>query len=659
MATNELSIGNDINKRQTINLVNLTLTVSKRKILFIFDNVKNADDIKELIINLPNNVQTIITTKNTTLKHNFEFGNESNLEMKPFNKTECIEYIIKWNKKRRFNQFEAEKIIDLIKRNKKEISIFLLAKVMELLQTKSWTIERFEKKMEYEMTEAKAAEYILKELIDTSPNGWKLLQHCIYLDENFISMDMLEEILTKVPNNTLDIDEAKAALEELSLVNQIQLENGKESMFGIKIHSIIKDTIEIYIRKEENNEQMKILDNVIDAVNKKMPEIDEMPNQNGDWDTAEIYYRHAHKLINLKLEQEFQSNEKLADLYSKIAKYEQYKLCNLENLIKYHTNNLKILKNIHKGNNLDVARSLGNVGYSYSKLENPDEGLKYSTQALEMYRALYEGYHKDVAKSLCDVGYNYNRLKESKQALECFIEALKIYTHVYHQYNHPDVALSLNSISVTYNKLGDEQNGLENYKEGLEYSTQALKTCQSFKDKHPHVLAKVLASVGTSYNKLGDAHNGLKYSEQALEYYKQALEYTEKALKVYQDLYKDNHPHVARLLGDVGYSYNKLGDAHNGLKYSEQALEMYTNLYKNNHFDIAKSLGRVGYSYDKLGDLQKALKYYEQALEIYQHLYKGNDKRVVKSLMTVAFCYKKLGNVQKFQELKEQAERNS
>ncbi|CAF1550469.1 unnamed protein product [Didymodactylos carnosus] len=161
MATNELSIGNDINKRQTINLVNLTLTVSKRKILFIFDNVKNADDIKELIINLPNNVQTIITTKNTTLKHNFEFGNESNLEMKPFNKTECIEYIIKWNKKRRFNQFEAEKIIDLIKRNKKEISIFLLAKVMELLQTKSWTIERFEKKMEYEMTEAKAAEYIL------------------------------------------------------------------------------------------------------------------------------------------------------------------------------------------------------------------------------------------------------------------------------------------------------------------------------------------------------------------------------------------------------------------------------------------------------------------------------------------------------------------
>ncbi|CAF0793897.1 unnamed protein product [Didymodactylos carnosus] len=92
MATKELRIGNE-ERQIIINLVNGRLDVLGLNILFIFDNAKVADDINDLIINLPNNVQTIITTKNNNLKDNFEFRNESNLEMKPFNKSECIEYI--------------------------------------------------------------------------------------------------------------------------------------------------------------------------------------------------------------------------------------------------------------------------------------------------------------------------------------------------------------------------------------------------------------------------------------------------------------------------------------------------------------------------------------------------------------------------------------
>ncbi|CAF1235330.1 unnamed protein product [Didymodactylos carnosus] len=94
LATQELRIGNEINERQIIiNLVNSRLQILGLNILFVFDNAKDADDINELIINLPRNVQTIITTKNNNLKDNFKFGNGSNLEMKPFNKGECIEYI--------------------------------------------------------------------------------------------------------------------------------------------------------------------------------------------------------------------------------------------------------------------------------------------------------------------------------------------------------------------------------------------------------------------------------------------------------------------------------------------------------------------------------------------------------------------------------------
>ncbi|CAF1449612.1 unnamed protein product [Didymodactylos carnosus] len=105
MVTKELR--NDINERQIIiNLVN-----SRLEILFIFDNAKCADDNNELIINLPTNVQTVITTKNNNFEDEFEFGNESNLEMKPFNKSECIEYMKRLDKKRTFNQFQAENLL--------------------------------------------------------------------------------------------------------------------------------------------------------------------------------------------------------------------------------------------------------------------------------------------------------------------------------------------------------------------------------------------------------------------------------------------------------------------------------------------------------------------------------------------------------------------
>ncbi|CAF1435458.1 unnamed protein product [Didymodactylos carnosus] len=284
-----------------------SLEILELNILFIFDNAKDADNISELIINLPNNVRTIITIKNNNLKDNFKFGNESNLEMKPLTRSECIEYIQNVDKKRKFNQFQAEKLIDLIKTNEKEVYSF------------------------------------------------KLSKHCIYLDENFISIDILKEILTEEKsNNEIDIDKEKQALEDLSL-------------------------------------KTKLLEKLVKAVDNKMSEIHDMPN--GDWTKAEIYYRHAYKLINMNLPQEIQDNENLATLYLKIAKYDENIIYNFDNLIKYYENNSKIIKTLYDGSHPDVARSLNNVGSTYHKLGDAQKGLQYRVEALEMFRDLYKGSH--------------------------------------------------------------------------------------------------------------------------------------------------------------------------------------------------------------------------------------------------------------------------
>ncbi|CAF1541169.1 unnamed protein product, partial [Didymodactylos carnosus] len=205
----------------------------------------------------------------------------------------------------------------------------------------------------------------------------------------FYKHDILKEILSKEKsNNEIDIDNEKEALEDLSLVNQIQLENEKEPVIGMKIHSIIKDIIEKYIDKETNTEKCiqnkKILEKLAKVVDLKMPEIDDLPYD--DWNKSEIYYKNAHKLINLNLVQEIKDNENLAHLHLKIALYDENKLCSFENLIKYYENNLKISKTLYEGSHPDVASSLNNVGSSYDKLGVAQKRLEYRVPALEMHR---------------------------------------------------------------------------------------------------------------------------------------------------------------------------------------------------------------------------------------------------------------------------------
>ncbi|CAF1289911.1 unnamed protein product, partial [Didymodactylos carnosus] len=653
MAIYELRIGKEISEKQIIiNLVNSKLELLELNVLFVFDDAKDADDINELIINLPNNVQTIITTKNNYLKDNFASGNESNLDMKPFNKTECCEYITKSDKKRTFNQSQAEELFDLIKTNEKEeVHPFKLSKVITLLQKQSWSIQDYKTEIK-EHGEINAEEYLLKELINESSNGWKLLQHCVFLDENFISIDILKEILIEQENNSnkIDIDKEKEPLEELSLVNQIELKNEKESVIGIKLHSIIKDTIEKYMDKENNIEKcikkVKILEKLINVINNKMPEIDNMPND--DWNKAEIYYRHTHKLINLKLVQEINDIKNLGNLYSKIANYEQYKLCNFKNLIKYHKNKWEILKALYDGDHPDVASSLEKLGYCYNKSGDAETGLEYCEQALKMrrnvYRDSHEGCHEDVARSLNGVGFAYIKLQDEQKALKNFEQALKMYQDLYKD-NHPGVAESLNNVNMACNKLGDKENqkSKKNFKRSQEYferskeyferasecSKRGLEICQHlYKGNHPDV-AKLLSSVGFSFSKLGHAYIKLNCYKQALDHYQQALKYSEEALKMYQDLYKGNHPDVANLLFSVGFNYKRLGDVEGDVKVEcyrqalemhHQSLKMYQNLYKGDHYDIAKTLEQLGFCYAASGDAQNGTEYCKQAKEMFHVL---------------------------------------
>ena len=97
----EFNIDVDTQQRNVImQLINNKLSTITAKILFVFDNVDNYDDIKEYLINLPHNVQTIITTRQPILvvaKPHIAIEEFSNMKAKLYLKNSLPNRVISEN----------------------------------------------------------------------------------------------------------------------------------------------------------------------------------------------------------------------------------------------------------------------------------------------------------------------------------------------------------------------------------------------------------------------------------------------------------------------------------------------------------------------------------------------------------------------------------
>ena len=71
----------------------------------------------------------------------------------------------------------------------------------------------------------------------------------------------------------------------------------------------------------------------------------------------------------------------------------------------------------------------------------------------------------------------------------------------------------------------------------------------------------------------------------------------------------DDKVQIAKIVNNLGLSYKNAGDTDKALDYSQQALKMYTEIYGENHDLVAKALSNVGLVFKKKGDIDKAIEY--------------------------------------------------
>ncbi|MBA8667555.1 tetratricopeptide repeat protein [Holosporaceae bacterium 'Namur'] len=649
---------NDMSSNQVINSINSKLKISHQKIIFVFDNVENREDIEVYIQALEANFEAVITTKDRTLLNSNGF---KPIKLEVFNNQEAKKYLIKTLSDRG----EKEELDELIQAVG-TIPYHLKAAANYLNNNGLCTIKEYIALHKAALEKDSGLEEIdpvlgvlFKDLKDKNPEALKLLAYCSYLDPDYIPKDLLKDLTQ---------DNLQALVNNLISLSLIEVTTDAG---GVSIHREVQKFTQLYITKLTNfNEQNKLLEKLITIMDQKFPWVDNMPDHS--WETSKVYANHAIKLV------EHSNKLKSAELALVLGKLSDYFLhieLKYEVSLEYDKQALEIRKSLYKDNHPDIASSLYSLGIGHTNLGEHEKALEYDKQAFEMRKTLYKGNHPHIANSLHSLGISYDHLGDNKEALKYHKQAFEMRKALY-KGNHPHIANSLHSLGISYDRLGDN-------KEALKYHKQAFEMRKAlYKGNHPHI-ASSLNSLGSSYERLGDNKEALEYGKQALEMRKalyqgnhpdiatslynlgvcherlgdnkEALEYYKQAFEMRKTLYKGNHPNIANSLYSLGISYDRFSDNKEALKYHKQAFEMRKALYKGNHPHIASSLNSLGISYERLGDNKEALEYGKQAFEMRKALYQGNHPDVASSLYSLGIRHTNLGEHEKALKYHKQA----
>ncbi|XP_035673150.1 uncharacterized protein LOC118413728 [Branchiostoma floridae] len=279
-----------------------------------------------------------------------------------------------------------------------------------------------------------------------------------------------------------------------------------------------------------------------------------------------------------------------------------------------------------------ILQELGNVLPFYGDIT---EGIRLNEEALRLRRKIYGTVHANIARSLYNLGVSWSNYGDHKQAISYFEESLTMSKTVHGENTaHPDIAGTLNILGLSWSRLCDHKKAIHY----CELSLSVMKTIFGENMPHPDIAAS-LNNLGLSWMNLG--------------HHKKALHYYEQSLSIRKTIYGDNtaHPGIALSLNNLGSSWTHLGDHKKAVRYYEQSLLIRKIIYGENtpHPYIAASLNNLGMSWKNLGDHKKAIRYHEQSLSMTKAIYgeATTHPDIAQSLDNLGWCWSDLGDHKK------------
>ena len=189
--------------------------------------------------------------------------------------------------------------------------------------------------------------------------------------------------------------------------------------------------------------------------------------------------------------------------------------------------------------------------------------------------------------------------------------------------------------------LGNAEGDLGNAAQQRELLERALKIFEGFYGQDHLEVARALSNLGNAEGSLGNAA--------------QQKELLERALKIFEGFYGQDHPEVAKTLGNLGNAEGDLGNAAQKKELLERALKIFEGFYGQDHPELAKTLCNLGNAEGSLGNAAQQKELLERALKIFEGFYGQDHPEVAKILCNLGNAEGDLGNAAQQKELLERA----
>ncbi len=347
--------------------------------------------------------------------------------------------------------------------------------------------------------------------------------------------------------------------------------------------------------------------------------------QNKSWNTLNIYKKKGVQYFNNN------SYVKAVDSFQKA-----YKLN-------------KQLPNRH-GYNTSLALIANNLGISYHRLFELKNAEKYYQKALEIN--IEEKNNLAIANNYNNLATVYDDFLEYEKALDFYEKALKINIDEHNQTREAD---NYNNIGYLYIQLGDFNNSIKNFQKSLEINLQL--------DNLENQIQNYL-NLAFAYE-----NQGVYYPNKTS--FKKALIFSEKALKISDDLCKNKNIKAclsqSTIYNNLGYHFardevftqmnvvdqNKFNKkAEEDLNKSLEIKKIYLELDDPNFAVTYNNLGLIYLNQGKLSKSDEkarekfleSLRFHKKALKIRQMIYGDKHNKTARSYHNIGLTYKYLKN---------------
>ena len=314
----------------------------------------------------------------------------------------------------------------------------------------------------------------------------------------------------------------------------------------------------------------------------------------------------------------------------------------------------------------DTLASRNNLAGAYCDAGRLNEAITLYEQTLKDRTRILGPHHPDTLLSRNNLANAYQETGRLNEAIPLFAQTLKDRTRILGPH-HPDTLLSRNNLANAYQETGRLNEAIPLHGQTLEDRTRILgphhpRTLTSrdnlaYAYQHAGRIDEVIPLFEQNLEDrtriLGPHHPDTLLSRENLAYAYQTAGRLDEAIPLYEQNLTDrtrilgsDHPHTLASRNNLASAYHDAGRLNEAITLFEQSLKDFENLLGPHHPRTRLSRNNLAYAYQTAGRLNEAIPLYEQTLNDRTRILGSDHPHTLATRNILAEAYRAAGRIE-------------